>query len=198
MYRVAPQGALASGDGFTFWYDTIMRELLRKKKCVDDVLGWAATLWQLFMDTAHFLTLTASFGVVQNAKKFKWGRRELEYVGFWLMRDGVRPSDETLAAIENFPRPTDITGIRSWYGLVEQVSFAFAKSALMEPFRGLLKKDSVYAWTPELEKAFVIARAEIVTLVRRGVKSFRLGARTCLITDWSRKGVGYVCTKRKK
>ena len=108
-YRVAPQGALASGDGFTFWYDTIMRELLRKKKCVDDVLGWANTLWQLFMDTAHFLTLTASFGVVQNAKKFKWGRRELEYVGFWLMRDGVRPSDETLGAIENFPRPTDIT-----------------------------------------------------------------------------------------
>ena len=151
---MAPQGALASGDGFTFWYNTIMHDLKNKKKCVDDVLGWALTLLKLFYDTAEFLTTTARFGVVQNAKKFKWGRREIEFVGFWLMKDGVRPNDETLAAILNFPRPTDITGIRSWYGLVEQVSYAFAKSALMEPFRGLLKKNSTYAWSPDLQKAF--------------------------------------------
>ena len=81
---------------------------------------------QLFFDTAEFLTVTGSHGIVQNAKKFKWGRRELENVGFWVMEDGVRPSDETLTAIREFPRPTDITGIRSWYGLVEQVSYAFA------------------------------------------------------------------------
>ena len=74
---MAPQGALASGDGFTFWYDTIMRDLKNKKKCVDDVLGWALTLLKLFYDTAKFLTTTAKFGVVQNAKKFKWGRREI-------------------------------------------------------------------------------------------------------------------------
>lgn len=113
------------------------------------------------------------------------------------MQDGVQPSDETLSAIESFPRPTDITGIRSWYGLVEQVSFAFAKSALMEPFRGLLKKDSAYVWGPELQKAFETARAEIVELVRRGVRSFRIGARTCMITDWSRKDVGYVLWQKQ-
>lgn len=53
-YRVAPQGALSSGDGFTYWYDCIMRHLARKKKLVDDVLGWAVTLLQLFFEAAEF------------------------------------------------------------------------------------------------------------------------------------------------
>ena len=81
-YRVAPQGSLSSGDGFTFWYDSIIRHLLRKKKCIDDVAGWADTLAQLFKDATEFLTVTARHGIVQNVKKFTWGRRELEYVGF--------------------------------------------------------------------------------------------------------------------
>lgn len=90
-----------------------MRHLPRKKKCVDDVIGWAATLEQLFFDTAEFLTHTSQHGVVQNARKFVWGRQEIEYVGFLITKDGVRPSDNTLSAISNFPRLTDITGIRS-------------------------------------------------------------------------------------
>ena len=77
-YRVAPQGSLTSGDGFTYWYDMVIRHLLRKKKCVDDVVGWAKTLLQLFYDTAEFLTLTGDHGIIQNVKKFTWGKRELE------------------------------------------------------------------------------------------------------------------------
>lgn len=196
-YRVAPQGSLTSGDGFTFWYDAVIRHLLRKRKCVDDVIGWAKTLLQLFYDTAEFLTLTGDHGIVQNVKKFVWGRREIEYVGFWLAEDGVKPSKETLSAIQEFPRPKDITGIRSWYGLVEQVSFAFSKSQLMEPFRDLLKKKSEFVWTQALQDAFDRAKVEIVELVKQGVKSFKLGAWTCVVTDWSRRGIGYVLWQKR-
>ena len=101
------------------------------KKLVDDVLGWAATLRQLFFDTAFFLFHTNSFGVIQNPDKFVWGRRELEFLGFWIKTDGIQPTQDTLKAISEFPRPTDITGVRSFYGLVEQVAFAFSKTQLM-------------------------------------------------------------------
>ena len=142
----------------------------RLKKCVDDVIGWATTLLQLFFETCHFLTHTNKHGVIQNPSKFVWGQTELEYVGFWLKTDGVRPTQETLAAITNFPRPSDITGIRSWYGLVEQVAFSFAKTALMQPFRLLLAKNADFAWSNELETAFITAKNEIVNLVKEGVK----------------------------
>ena len=110
-YRVAPQGSVSSSDGFTFWYDSIIKNIPRKKKCVDDVAGWAPTLDQLFLDTVDFLTHTNKHGIVQNAKKFNWGKREIEYVGFFIKEDSVPPSDETLSAIASFPRPTNATGI---------------------------------------------------------------------------------------
>ena len=131
-------------------------------------------------------------GTIQNPDKFVWGREELEFVGFWLTKDGVRPTDDTLRAIKEFPRPADITGVRSWFGLIEQVAFAFSKTALMEPFRGLLKAKSVFAWTDELQTAFDVAKEEICNLVVAGVRAFVIGAYLCLITDWSRTGVGYV------
>ena len=69
-------------------------------------------------------------------------------------------------------------GIRRWYGLVEQVSFAFAKSVLMELFRELLKNDSEYVWTPAIQDVFDRAKVEIFELMSKGVKSFELGAWT--------------------
>ena len=159
---------------------------------MDDVVGWATTLDELFQDTVQFLTHTNAHGVVQNPKKFNWGKQELEYVGFQLLKDGVRPSDETLSAISDFPRPTDITGIRSWFGLIEQVAFGFSKSRLMEPFRPLLKPKATYIWTQELQHAFDIAKKEIVKLVHNGVKTFQLALWTCVIFDWSKTGIGFV------
>ena len=110
----------------------------------------------------------------------------MEFVGFWVGEDGVRPTEETLQAIKDFPRQVDITGIRSWFGLVEQVAFSFSKTSLMEPFRELLQPKMVFCWSDELQKSFEAAKAEIVRLVVSGVKSFKLGEWLCVVTDWSR------------
>ena len=120
------------------------------------------------------------------------GVKEMEFVGFWVSEDGVRPTKDTLQAITAFPRPTDITGIRSWFGLVEQVTFSFSKTGLMEPFRDLLQPKKVFGWTDELQGAFEAAKAEIVRLVVAGVRSFKIGEWLCLVTDWSKQGIGYV------
>ena len=145
-----------------FWYDSIISHIKRIKKCVNDLAGWAKYLLQLFHDTAFFLSYTGTYGIIQNPKKIVWGVQELEYVGFWDKKDGVRPTQSTLDAISNFPRPTDVTGIRSWYVLIEQVSFTFAKNALMNPFRQLLSKNAEFKWDNELQSAFKTAKHEIV------------------------------------
>ena len=62
------------------------------KKCAADVIGWSKSLMELFFDTAYFLYHTNLHGVIQNPKKFIWGKTEIEYVGFWIKKDGVRPT----------------------------------------------------------------------------------------------------------
>ena len=89
-----------------------------------------------------------------------------------------------MKSIREFPRPTDITGIRSWFGLVEQVAWAFSKTALMLPFRELLSKKESFLWTTELQTAFETAKEEIAGVVEKGVKAFKLGEQLCLVTDW--------------
>ena len=196
-YAGGPQGQVVTGDAFNAWYDMVIRNLPRKTKCVDDVAGWADSLLQLFRDTTEFLTMTGNHGIIQNPDKFVWGVRELEFVGFWVAEDGVKPTAETLQAISEFPRPSDITGVRSWFGLVEQVAFSFSKTRLMEPFRDLLQPKQKFAWSEELQAAFDMAKTEIVRLVVDGVKSFQLGKWLCLVTDWSRRGIGYVLWQKR-
>ena len=40
QYKVAPQGSLASGDGYSRRYDEIIADVERKTKCVDDTAIW--------------------------------------------------------------------------------------------------------------------------------------------------------------
>lgn len=87
--------------------------------------------------------------------------------------------------------------MRSWFGLIEQVAFAFSKTSLMEPFRGLLSKKGTFAWSEEMEVAFTRARDQIMRLMEKGVTVFVAGQWLCLVTDWSKTGIGYVLWQRK-
>ena len=79
-------------------------------------------------------------------------------MGFRLTRDGIKPLDKMLDTIRDFPRPTSITGARSFWGLIEQVAHFFAKNEVMAPFRTLIKtsaKEKIpFQWSQELETAF--------------------------------------------
>ena len=79
-------------------------------------------------------------GIIFNPGKFVFGREEVDFAGFRVTKDGYKPTTKLIEAIENFPLPTDLTGIRSWFGLVQQASYAFSKTAEMDPFRDFLKK----------------------------------------------------------
>ena len=70
-------------------------------------------------------------------------------------------AENFIEAIRDFPRPRDITGIRSWFGLVNQVNFALSQSDTMLPFRALLKPSSDFLWTQDLQDAFEASKEEI-------------------------------------
>ena len=126
-----------------------------------------------------------------NQNKFVFGRQEVEYLGFNLKKDGVEPGDELLRSILNFPRPENISGIRSWFGLVEQVTWAFSKTEVMAPFRKLLSPKSDFVWTQELNDCFETSKREILRAVKDGIKSFDTNLPTVLSTDWSKNGIGF-------
>ena len=87
--------------------------------------------------------------------------------------NNVCPCNKYLQAIREFPTPRNITDIRSWFGLVDQVSYGFSMAERLLPFRELLKPGNAFARNDELEDIFDKARS------------------TCLATDWSKDGIGF-------
>ena len=77
--------------------------------------------------------------MVFSAKKFVFGAEEVEYAGFSVGKDSIQPTNKYLQNIRDFPIPKNISDVRSWFGLINQVAYAFAKGTVMAPFRDLLK-----------------------------------------------------------
>ena len=62
----------------------------------------------------------------------------------------------------------------------------------MQPFRELVKANSKFTWDDNLDKIFNDSKAKIVSLVEEGICTFDTSCRTCLQTDWSKDGIGYL------
>ena len=96
-----------------------------------------------------------------------------------------------LDAIRDFPAPKNITDIRSWFGLVNQVANYAQLREIMAPFRPFLSLKHPFQWSQQLEEAFQRSKEEIVRAIKRGVEIFVITRKTCLRPDWSRQGIGY-------
>ena len=190
-YKVAPQGYIASGDGYTRRFDEIITDFPRKVKCIDDSLLWSHSVEEAFFHAVQWLDLCGRHGIVLNPTKFVFCRQSVEFAGFEVTPTTVKPCPRSLEAIQNFPTPKNITDIRSWFGLVNQVSYSFSAAEHMLPFRMLLKPSTTFEWTQELEELFSKTKEFITTEIRKGVEIFDLNKPTVLSTDWSKTGIGF-------
>ena len=190
-YRTAPQGYIASGDGYTRRYDEITSSITNKTKCVDDTLLWSETIEESFFHAANWLDTCSRHGITLNPDKFSFAKDKVEFAGFEITNDTVRPCKKYIRAISDFPILQSLTDVRSWFGLVNQVSYAFSMADVMLPFRELLKPSNKFHWDDTLQHAFEQSKLTIIDEIHNGVKIFDKTKPTCLATDWSKHGIGY-------
>ena len=191
-YRVAPQGFISSGDNYTKRYDEILTDIPRKIKCIDDTILWDESIEEAFYHTIDFLDTCGKNGVVLNTKpKFGFALKTVVFAGFEISPYTVSPCPKSVEAIQLFPIPKNITDIRSWFGLVNQISYAFAVAPQMAPFRSLLKPGAKFVWTETLQQAFQQSKQVIINDIKKGVEIYDKDLPTCLVTDWSKEGIGY-------
>ena len=82
----------------------------------------------------RLLEIYGKAGLVMNSDKFQIGQDVVEVAGTQVTKTGVRPAREFLPSIENFPAPTNISEVRSFFGMVNEVNYDFAMNDTMEPF----------------------------------------------------------------
>ncbi|XP_048575650.1 uncharacterized protein LOC116619407 [Nematostella vectensis] len=190
-YKTAPQGYIASGDGYSRRFDEIVSHVPNKAKCIDDTLLWADDINSSFHQAVNWLDLCGRHGITLNPDKFVFAADTVEFAGFEITRNSVRPCQKYLDAIRKFPTPVNVTDMRSWFGLINQVSYAFAATERMLPFRASLKPGTQFTWTKELDQLFEESKSIIIREIEDGVRIFDKSKPTCLATDWSKTGIGF-------
>ena len=190
-YKRAPQGFVSSGDGYNRRFDAILSDFERKERCVDDTVHYDEDLEQHWWRTIDFLRKVGESGIVLNPDKFQFCQKSVEFAGFRVGNSVIEPLPKYLDAIRDFPTPNNITDIRSWFGLVNQVSNYAQLREVMAPFRPFLSPKNPFQWSPELEESFQKSKEAIIEAITKGVEIFDLKKHTCLRPDWSKQGIGY-------
>ena len=108
----------------------------------------------------------------------------------------LEPLPIYLDAIQDFPKPKSTTGVRSWFGLVNQVTNSAQLRAIMRPFNPLLTPKIPFRWSVVLANAFQASKSSIIEAIGHGVDIIDLRRRTCLRPDWSKNGIGYFLSQK--
>ena len=192
----ATQGSCIAGDGYTHRFDNVTAGVEDVKRLIDDSILYKPTISEMFTHTANYLTLCGRHGILQHPDKFVFCQKEVDWAGFHLGVDDVKPLAKHTQAVRDFPAPENVTDLRSFMQLVNQVSHFYAAQPKLHPFRELLKKDTPWYWDEHLDNLFSQVKAVIADKIETGVKTFDLSRPVALLTDWSKSGVGYVLTQK--
>ena len=151
-------GLASTNDCWCARSDIIIVSLENVSKIVDDILVTAKTMEELFSTIAEVLTRCRKQGLTISSKKLQVGST-LPFAGYSLSPTGVSPDSERVHSIRNFPSPTDVTTVRSFLGLANQLGHFLPDLATSTTrIRGLLKKGTAFNWLPEHELEFVAVK----------------------------------------
>ncbi|GBG68169.1 hypothetical protein CBR_g2720 [Chara braunii] len=128
-------------DLFRPWLDRFVVVYL------DDILVFSRTLQEHQGHLRQVLEKLREANFKINAKKCEWAKTQVLYLGHVLDRDGIKPEDNKIAAIRDWPTPRTLTELWSFLGLANYYrKFVRNSSTIAAPLRRLLKKEAIWQW----------------------------------------------------
>ena len=157
LYQVTrlPYGIKTAPHIFQSIMDQILQGIPGVCCYLDDILITAPN------DKEHLQRLNAVFerlkkhNVYVKKKKCSFMLKEVTYLGHVIDKNGRKPHPDKVKAISKAEPPTDVSGLRTFLGMVNYYgSFLQNLSSRLNPLNELLRKDIPWKWTPECQKAF--------------------------------------------
>ena len=94
-------------------------------------------------------------GIRVKEQKCHFTKKELEYLGYTINKEGLKPLPTNIQTIKEAPVPKDTTQLRAYLGMLSYYSkFLKNMSNLLGSLHGLLKKNERWVWTKEKQKSF--------------------------------------------
>ncbi|GBG78561.1 hypothetical protein CBR_g27785 [Chara braunii] len=156
-WAVMPFGLTNAPATFQATMTTEFRDMLDRFVLIylDDILVYS---WTLEEHIAHLCTVldrlrTAKYKA--NRAKCEFAQQELEYLGHFVMLQGIRPLADKINAIQDWPEPTNTTKVRSFMGLAGYYQrFIGIYARIAAPLSRLQSPKVPFHFTDEVRSSF--------------------------------------------
>ncbi|XP_013147927.1 PREDICTED: uncharacterized protein K02A2.6-like [Papilio polytes] len=186
---------LASSPGI---FQRIMCNLFRGIPNVeiflDDVIIGGKTLREHLDALREVFSRLHSAGLKLKASKCIFLVDEVRYLGYIISREGIKTDPSKIEAIVKIPRPSNITELRSFLGILNFYGkFVRNMSDRLVPLYELLKKRSEWYWSADCEKSFLEIKKILCSVDT--LAHYNPQKPLILTCDASGRGVGGVLTQ---
>ena len=127
---------------------------------IDDLLVITTGNWTDHLEKLdEVLNRLQKAGLKVNAKKSFFGKPELEYLGYWITRQGIQPLPKKVLAISNIKTPTTTKEVRSFVGMINYYrDMWIRRSEILSPLTKLCSTGIKFHWKPEQQIAFKLIK----------------------------------------
>lgn len=165
-FAVMPFGLHSAGATFQRLLDKIIGPELEPRAFayLDDLILVSKTFDEHLELLREVFGRLRDAGLRLNPSKCHFCKTELRYLGHIINDQGIGTDPEKVAAVRNFPQPTNVKSLRSFLGLASWYRrFVRDFATTSRPLTQLLRKNCSWRWGPEQEGAFQTLKQRLVS-----------------------------------
>lgn len=181
-----------------FYFSKMMDRALRPLRnnvvvfYLDDTLIPAKRWDDLMSKLRIVLQALEKAGLTLNLKKCNFGGEKINFLGFVITTEGIRPGESKTKAIEAFPAPRNVHEIRQFIGLANFFRrFIPYFAHIAAPMTNLTKNKVVFVWKDKQQESFDEIKLKLTSNPVLALYNAN-ASRTELHTDASKIGLGAI------
>jgi hypothetical protein len=156
-WKVMPFGLMNAPASFVEFMNDALKDFVGKFLFVymDDIIIFSKTLEEHLGHVEQVLQRLREKNFTLNRAKCHFAKRELDFLGHVVSKDGIKKQPEKVRAIRDFPTPTSVKEIYRFHGMcVWYASFIQDFATIAEPLYRLLRKNVEFKWGKEQQESF--------------------------------------------
>ena len=155
FFNRLPFGITSAPELFQQQMCKILDGLLGVLRMIDDVLVHGKSQDEHDQRLQAVLDRLQRANVTLNKAKCEFSRNSVKFLGQIIDQSGIRPDPDKVNAIQTMTEPTNITELRRFLDMTNQISkFTSHLSSMTKPLRDLLSTKNLWIWGPAQQEAF--------------------------------------------